>query len=149
MVYCFQITLHTHTQSSTPYPYGPYSNYTCAPWTTHPKMLGEAVFPSVCLYSTTLPQSRTPSGSLWATAVTSYMFLFQAYPPSTSLFVLYLPWLHSLSFPASCSLHFPDTHISCLLTGISQGGGTTGGQMRLKKKSQCLCVPPLRLVQQL
>ena len=70
MVCCFQRALHTHTQSSTPYPYGSYSNYICAPWTIHPKMLGEAVFPSLCLYSITLPQSRTPSGSLWATAVT-------------------------------------------------------------------------------
>ena len=78
-----------------------------------------------------------------------YMFLFRAYPPCASLFVLYLPWLHSLSFPASCSLHFPDAPISCLLTGISQGGGTTGSQMRVKRKSQCVCVPPLHLVQQL
>ena len=78
-----------------------------------------------------------------------YMFLFRAYPPCASLFVLYLPWLHSLSFPGSCSLHFPDAPISCLLTGISQGGGTIGSQMRVKRKSQCVCVPPLHLVQQL
>ena len=158
MVCCFQVALHTHTHTHT-------HTHKLPLHTLRGPIAITFVLPELCIqrcweklfpfslflhyHSTPLPQSRTPSSSLWTTAVTAYMFLFWAYPPCASLFVLYLPWIHSLSFPASCSLHFPDTPISCLLTEISQGGGTTGGQMRVKRKSQCLCVPPLRLVQQL